>query len=120
MGELSHSTNDIWGMRSLGAYNPDDLVGKKGLGIYKKMQLRDGQVKAVFMLKKHARLSTPWEVRAQDEDDPEAVKQKEFIEECFKEMNGSMNSFLLKIWNVMRDGYAVAELNYKVLVHRRV
>jgi len=30
MGELSHSTNDIWGMRSLGAYNPDDLVGKKG------------------------------------------------------------------------------------------
>ena len=115
MGELSHSTNDIWGMRSLGAYNPDDLVGKKGLGIYKKMQLRDGQVKAVFMLKKHARLSTPWEVRAQDEDDPEAVKQKEFIEECFKEMNGSMNSFLLKIWNVMRDGYAVAELNYKVL-----
>jgi len=115
MGEMSHSTNDIWGMGSLGAYNPDDLVGKKGLGIYRKMQLRDGQVKAVFMLKKHARLSTPWEVRASDEDDPEAVKQKEFVEECFKEMKGSMNSFLLKIWNVMRDGYAVAELNYKVL-----
>ena len=115
MGEMSHSTNDIWGLGNMQVYNPDDLVGKKGLEVYKKMQLRDGQVKAVFMLKKHARLSTPWEIRAQDEDDPEAVKQAEFIEECFKEMKGSVNNFLLKIWNVMRDGYAVAEKNYKVL-----
>ena len=62
MGEMSHSGNDIWSIANLPIYNPDELVGKKGLGIYRKMQLRDGQVKAIFMLKKHARLSTPWDI----------------------------------------------------------
>jgi len=115
MGEMSHSGTNIWGMGQTEVYNPDSLVGKKGLSIYRKMQQRDGQVKAVFMLKKHARLSTPWKIRAADEEDKEAVRQKEFIEHCFSEMDGSINNFLLKIWNVMRDGYAVAELNYKVI-----
>ena len=51
MGEISHSGTDIWGIGDLPVYNPDDLVEKKGLEIYKKMQRRDGQVKAVFMIK---------------------------------------------------------------------
>ncbi len=115
MGEISHSGTDIWGIGDLPAYNPDDLVEKKGLEIYRKMQRRDGQVKAVFMLKKHARLSTPWSIRPEDEDDQEAVKQAEFIEHCFSEMKGNVNNTLLKIWNAMRDGFSVAEINYKVL-----
>ena len=115
MGEISHSGTDIWGIGDLPIYNPDDLVEKKGLEIYRKMQRRDGQVKAVFMLKKHARLSTPWSIRPEDEDDQEAVKQAEFIEHCFSEMKGNINNSLLKIWNAMRDGYSVAEINYKVL-----
>lgn len=115
MGEMSKSGNDIWGIAGIQTYNPDTLVGKKGLSIYKTMQKRDGQVKAVFMLKKHARLSTPWEVRAEDEKDHDAIRQAEFIKYCFSNMKGSINNFLLKIWNVMRDGYAVAEINYKVI-----
>jgi len=115
MGELSHSGTDIWGIGDLPVYNPDDLVEKKGLEIYRKMQRRDGQVKAVFMLKKHARLSTPWSIRPEDEDDQEAVKQAEFIKHCFSEMKGNVNNTLLKIWNAMRDGYSVAEINYKVI-----
>jgi len=115
MGEISHSGTDIWGIGDLPVYNPDDLVEKKGLEIYRKMQRRDGQVKAVFMLKKHARLSTPWSIRPEDEDDPESVRQAEFIEHCFSEMKGNVNNTLLKIWNAMRDGFSVAEINYKVL-----
>jgi len=115
MGEMSHSGTDIWGIGDLPIYNPDDLVEKKGLEIYRKMQRRDGQVKAVFMLKKHARLSTPWDIRPEDEDDQDAVKQAEFIKHCFSDMKGNVNNTLLKIWNAMRDGYSVAEINYKVL-----
>jgi len=115
MGEISHSGTDIWGIGDLPVYNPDDLVEKKGLEIYRKMQRRDGQVKAVFMLKKHSRLSTPWSIRPEDENDQEAVRQAEFIEHCFSEMKGSINNSLLKIWNAMRDGFSVAEINYKVL-----
>lgn len=114
MGELSRSGNDIWGLSQPLKYNPDDLVGRKGLDIYKKMQQRDGQVKAVFMLKKFARLSTPWSIRPLDEEDNEAVRQAEFIEHCFSEMRGNIDDFLLKMWNAMRDGYSVAEMNYKV------
>jgi len=115
MGELSKSGTDIWGIGNLPIYNPDDLVEKKGLEIYRTMQRRDGQVKAVFMLKKHARLSTPWSIRPEDEDDQDAVKQAEFIEHCFSEMKGNVNNTLLKIWNAMRDGFSVAEINYKIL-----
>ncbi len=115
MGEISHSGVDIWGIGDLPVYNPDNLVEKKGLEIYRKMQRRDGQVKAVFMLKKFARLSTPWDIRPEGEDDQEAVKQAEFIKHCFSEMRGNINNTLLKIWNAMRDGYSVAEINYKVL-----
>ena len=115
MGEISHSGTDIWGIGDLPVYNPDDLVEKKGLEIYRKMQRRDGQVKAVFMLKKHARLSTPWSIRPEDEDDQEAAKQAEFIKHCFSDMKGNINNTLLKIWNAMRDGFSVAEINYKVL-----
>jgi SPP1 gp7 family putative phage head morphogenesis protein len=79
------------------------------------MQKRDGQVKAVFMLKKHARLSTPWSIRPEDENNQDAVKQAEFIEHCFSEMKGNINNSLLKIWNAMRDGYSVAEINYKII-----
>jgi len=115
MGEISHSGTDIWGIGDLPVYNPDDLVEKKGLEIYRKMQRRDGQIKAVFMLKKHARLSTPWSIRPEDEDDQEAVKQADFIKHCFSEMKGNVNNTLLKIWNAMRDGFSVAEINYKIL-----
>ncbi|MBA7569420.1 DUF935 family protein [Candidatus Atribacteria bacterium 1244-E10-H5-B2] len=114
MGEISSSGTDIWGIGDLPVYNPDDLVGKKGLEIYRKMQRSDGQVKAVFMLKKHARLSTPWSIRPEDEGDQDAVKQAEFIKHCFSDMKGNVNNTLLKIWNAMRDGYSVAEINYKV------
>ena len=96
MGEISSSGNNIWGIGDLPIYNPDDLVEKKGLEIYRKMQRRDGQVKAVFMLKKHARLSTPWDIRPEDENDPEAVKQAEFIKHCFSDMRGNVNNTCLK------------------------
>jgi SPP1 gp7 family putative phage head morphogenesis protein len=115
LNELSSSGTDIWGIKNLPIYNPDDLVGKKGLDIYRTMQKRDGQVKAAFMLKKHARLSTPWSIRPEDENDQDAVKQAEFIEHCFSEMKGNINNSLLKIWNAMRDGYSVAEINYKII-----
>jgi len=115
LNELSSSGTDIWGIGNLPIYNPDDLAGKKGLDIYRTMQRRDGQVKAVFMLKKHARLSTPWSIRPEDEDDQDAVKQAEFIEHCFSEMKGNINNSLLKIWNAMRDGYSVSEINYKII-----
>jgi len=115
MGEMSKSGTDIWGARNLTVYNPDDLAGKKGLDIYRTMQQRDGQIKAVFLLKKHARLSTPWSIRPEDENDKDAINQSNFIKHCFSEMKGNINNSLLKIWNAMRDGYSVAEINYKII-----
>jgi len=115
MGELSSASVDRWGLSGLGTYNPDDLIGKKGLDIYRQMQDRDGQVKAVFLLKKFARLSTPWHIDPAEEDNEEAERQAEFIDCNFEQMKGSVYSFLLKIWNAMRDGYSIGEINYYVI-----
>jgi SPP1 gp7 family putative phage head morphogenesis protein len=113
--ELARSGKDMWGMLGLPVYNEDDLIGKKSFDIYRDMETRDGQVKAMFMLKKFARLSTPWSIQPDDAEDEEAVRQAEFIDYCFSEMTGSVNAFLLKAYNSMRDGFSIAEKNYRII-----
>jgi len=115
MDETSHSGgNDYWGMGSIGTYNPDELVGRKGLGIYSKMERTDAQVKNTFHLKKHARLSTPWHIIPASEDAID-VEKAEFTETVFEEMDKSVDQFLYKCYNALRDGYSITEKNYKVL-----
>lgn len=112
--EISTSGEDIWRISSLSAYNPDDLAARKGLRVYKEMEDRDGQVKNVFQLKKHARLATPAHiVPASDEEEDQ--KKARFMESVFEQMNGSMSDSLYKIYNAMRDGYSVSEIVHKNL-----
>lgn len=99
-------------------YNPDDLVQRKGIKIYRKMA-QDEQVKAALSAKKYAVLSTGYEVQLPElpegegaEDDEEnlaAQEHKEFLEFNFEEMKGSFDSKLLDIMSALTFGFSVSE-----------
>ena len=96
-----------------GAYNPDDLVTRKGYAIYDQMQT-DAQVSACLNIKKFAVLSQGWEVHPCSDSaaDREAA---EFVRFCFQDMRGSILDALYKVLDAVGKGFSVCEISYKVI-----
>lgn len=94
--------------------NPDELVGRKGMRIYRQM-LADDQVKAALALKKHAILSTGWDV-VPASDSPQDVEVAEFCAHVFTKMDGSLDDNLLSILSALQFGFSCSELVYRPLI----
>ena len=119
---LSKDMDDRWGLGGRTGetsekriYNPSLLVGRKGLVVYDDMLRLDGQIKNSYFLRRLCLLATARTVVPEDPDDPDAVEQQQFIEHCFTEMQGSVESFILKISDAIRCGYKIAEINYRYI-----
>ena len=91
--------------------NPDDLVGKKGLKVYGEMQ-HDDAVKAALTLKKHAVLSTGWDIEPANADALN-VETAEFIKYNFVKMEGSLDDNLLAIMSALSFGFSLSELIFQ-------
>ena len=107
--EISTVDSSFYG--KLQRYNPDDLVGKKGLTIYRKMAV-DEQVKAAIYTKIFAVLSSGWEIQAPklpEEEQEMADEVKEFVQWNFEEMEGHFDSKLQEMLTALVYGYAVGE-----------
>lgn len=91
--------------------NPDDLVGRKGLPIYTKMQ-NDEAIKAALALKKNAVLSTGWDIApaSTTASDREAA---EFVKYTFEHMQGSLDDVLLDTLSALAYGYSIGELVFE-------
>jgi len=91
-------------------YNPDDLVGKKGLKIYDEM-LIDEQVKACLVPKKCAVIGPGWTVEPREK---EAGQQEltDTILAQLREMDGNFSDDLWEILSALEYGFAVAEKCY--------
>ncbi|MCI0407557.1 MAG: DUF935 family protein [Acidobacteria bacterium] len=92
-------------------YNPDDLVGARGLRIYAQMQA-DDQVKAALTLKKQAVLSTGWDLEPAS-DAPEDAEVAEFCQAAFDQMEGTLDDDLYEVMSALAYGYSVSELVYR-------
>ena len=94
--------------------NPDEIIKKKGLSVYKTM-LRDDQIKANVMLKKVSRLSTDNTI----EDASNSDRDKEIGEfvrwTLYEHMNISMRNLLFSMLSAMDYGFALAEKNYEYI-----
>ena len=102
---LSSASSPYYAKSQIAPYNPDDLVTKKGsLEVYEKM-LYDDQVKAVLTMKKHAVLSSGWEVSGDDE------KKVEFLKNNFERID--IESRLFEILSALEYGFSVSELVYE-------
>jgi hypothetical protein len=94
--------------------NPDELVGRKGLPIYTKMQTDDA-VKAAMTLKKHAVISTGWDI-APATTKPIDIEAAEFVKYTFEQMQGSLDEALLEILSALPYGFSLSELIFAPFV----
>ena len=88
-------------------YNPDSLVGRKGLDIYDKM-LEDSQVSAVQTMKKDAILQSGWRIEPAS-DSPMDKEIAEKVEWDFRQMKGTLNDRLRDIMTAKDYGFSVTE-----------
>lgn len=113
LGEISTQTSLLYaGIMPLG-YNPDDLVQKKGLAIYKKMR-EDDQVKAVLLMKKYAVLANPWTV-VPASNEPQDKEVAEYIKDQFDGMEGIFEDALMNVLTALDYGFSVTEVIYKMV-----
>jgi hypothetical protein len=94
--------------------NPDELVKKKGIDVYKQM-LMDDQIKANSLLKKTARLSTDNSI-----EDASNEKQDQIIGDfvrhiLYHRMDITMRNLLLSLMSGMDYGFALAEKNWEYI-----
>jgi len=114
-GEISSVMSTFWGR--ITAYNPDELVTKKGLAIYRKMS-SDEQVKAALAAKIHAVLSSGYEIQAPElpEEEAEIGKElKDFAEWSFAEMEGHFDSKLKEMMTALTYGFACGEKVFQLI-----
>lgn len=88
-------------------YNPSVLVTRQGLQVFDKMR-QDDQVKAALAFKKHALLSSGWEVvspKGQSED----WEVRMFVVDMLKSLDGTLYEALYAILSALDYGYSVTE-----------
>lgn len=96
---------------ALSTYSPDDLVRRKGLEIYDRMQT-DSQIAACLATKKLAVLSRGWRVLAGSAK-PAEEEAARFCQFALEDMHGSIEDVLFSTLDALAKGYSVAEINFK-------
>ena len=91
--------------------NSDELIGRKGQRVYRQM-LSDDQVKAALTLKKHAILSTGWDIEPAS-DSAQDVEVADFCRWAFQHMEGSLDDDLYEILSGLESGYSITELAFR-------
>lgn len=108
------SINRTW-LQGLIPYNPDDLVGRHGLVIYRDMVKRDGVVKNALETKILARLSTGYTIMPPDKEvEPRAAELAEFVEYNIEQLRGNFLEALRKIMSALQYGFSITEENWKI------
>ena len=111
-GELASSESRFTYKNQIIPYNPDTLVGRKGMQIYDAMRI-DDMVKSSLTLKKFATLAPNFKIlpASSSEQDEEIA---DFVNYCFENMNGSMNDALFQVMSALDYGFSVTEINYEL------
>lgn len=95
------------GRFSITPFNPDQLVTRKGLGVFDQMR-EDDQIKAALAFKKHTVLAAGWEI-VSPEGMPDDWEPTVFLENMLIKMDGSFQTSLIQIMTALDYGYSVTE-----------
>jgi len=111
-GDVAWSESSIYSGKDFEKYNPDDLVGKKGFGIYRRM-MTDEQVKAVVLFKRDAITSRDYYFEADDElSEAEAALRIKVCERILSDMDGSFLDSMNGIMTANYQGFSMTEKNF--------
>ncbi|HFD31311.1 MAG TPA: DUF935 family protein [Gammaproteobacteria bacterium] len=110
---LSHSL--IYSMSDFRRYNPDDLIGRKGVLIYKRM-MTDEQVKAALRFRRNSVTARGWAFKFDDSEtlsDEEMELRIDVLTKALTSMKGSFRSALNGIMSSMHNGFSLSEKTFK-------
>ncbi len=118
MGEVAWADSRIYSARDFPKYNPDDLIGRKGAAIYRKMML-DEQVKAVVKFRRDAITARSWFFQLDDEalGEEESERRIAICERIVSEMKGSFRDALNGVMAGMINGFSLTEKVYGQIEH---
>lgn len=94
-------------------FNPDEVVGKKGIKKYTEMS-RDEQIKAGIFAKQLAVVAPGWEVVPPPDHETDAEKTADeemvdFLKMTFNDMDGSFDTKLLEMLTALTYGFSIGE-----------
>ena len=110
--ELAAARRSLWNRDGIfPPWSPDDLVRRKGLEIYDRMQT-DSQISACLTTKKFAVLADGWSVvpASADGRDIEAAR---FCRWALEEMRTCVQDVLYSVMDALAKGYSVCEMNFR-------
>lgn len=111
----TYENSSLWGIGADGRrYNPDDLVGRKGLKIYADM-VNDEQVKAVVDFKLSAIIARGWGFEFDEDSELGETQREERIrvfKRVLKQMRGSFQDSIDAIASGREYGFSVTEKIY--------
>jgi SPP1 gp7 family putative phage head morphogenesis protein len=116
--EILIEDSGLYSEGSITKYDPDDLKGSKGHGIYAKMMI-DDQVKGVIQFKIHAVLSRNYFFDIGTDDSgqprPEHEDMVKFFEKTITLMKGSFSDKLAGVLSALPHGFSVSEKVYTAI-----
>jgi len=105
----------IYSLSDFEKYNPDDLIGRKGYGIYKKMMI-DEQVKAVVKFKRDAVTSRDYMFQLDGEkyglSEEETERRIKLSYEYIEQLQGSWMDALNGIMSGIYNGFSMSEIMF--------
>lgn len=115
MTDVAWSNSTIYSGKDFPKYNPDDLVGRKGVLIYKRMMV-DEQIKAVVRFKRDAITSRAWMFECEYEELSEEERELrcKLFDDAICRMEGSFTDALNNILSAMYMGFSLTEKVYKL------
>lgn len=89
--------------------NPDEVVKKKGLAAFEKMERVDGHYASVLQTRKLALLGKGYEIQPAS-DEPQHMEQAEFVRWNIDNMQGSFFQDLYELLDAEGKGFALSEI----------
>lgn len=107
-------TSTIYSGKNWPKYNPDELIGRKGVGIYKKM-MHDEQVKAVVRFRRDAISSRDFYFEIEGDELPEDERDKRIgmFNHIVGQMSGSWMDAINGVLSAMYNGFSMTEKIFK-------
>jgi hypothetical protein len=107
----AYQQSALYAWKGFPRYNPDILVGRKGLKVYEDM-MSDEQIKAVMNFRRDAVTARGWDVvfpASSSLDEAEQERRINMLKFLLQAMDGSITDGLNSILRAMQFGYSITE-----------